>query len=195
MVQTESMNDVSRSRDGLSYPEILFILSVLLVFLSLALPAYITVRDTYRSRIAYAELRILFSAARQFNQEYRTWPSYKAPERGDVRYGDKLSNAFVMHVLQAVDAEGNAGHKENPQRIDFIRMVGNAAPSLRFREDGAVIDPWGKPYQFIFDANYDNACSIPNSLHGSVLGTGVAVWSGGPDGKPDSRDDLLSWRY
>ncbi len=181
------------NKAGLSFPEILFMLSIALVAASVLIPTYLSLINNKKSKIGYAQMKVLFSAAKQMNNEYRIWPSYKASDKSDVQYGENLSNVYVMNMLMAIDGEGNTGHINNPSRINFIEMASDGDIILEFNDLGEVVDPWGMPFQFVFDANYNNICTTPGIAQGSILGTGVAIWSYGPDRTSDTKDDLSSW--
>ena len=145
------------------------------------------------SQMGYAQMKVLFGAAKQMESEYRHWPTYKAPKKGDVQSGENLSNVFVMNMLMAVDGEGNIGHNNNLSQINFVDLVSQGEKILVFNQSGEVVDPWGTSYQFVFDADYNNICTISSIAQGSVFGTGVAIWSYGPDKMSDTKDDLRSW--
>lgn len=185
----------SNQNAGLAWPEVLFVLALLLMLASVVIPALLEIRNTRKSAKAYSHMKILISASKRFNQEYRVWPSHDAPERKDVRYGEIKSNSAVLNILGAVEGTGNEHHTANPARIDFIQQAMEQNPiSLNHNERGEAVDPWGSPYQIVYDSNYDNICTLEDSSYGSVIGEGVAVWSKGPDRKSDTDDDLLSWR-
>jgi len=181
-------------KDGLAWPEVLLVLALVLMMASIFIPVMLEIRNRQRSAAVYSDMKILISAAMRLNQEYRVWPSYDASPRGDVHYGDTRSNASVLNILQAVDGVGNEQHQANPSRINFIEQVSKQASPLKFNEKRELVDPWGEPYQMVFDSNYDNICSMEGSIYGSVIGQGVVIWSKGPDRKSESDDDLLSWK-
>lgn len=180
-------------RCGISRPEILFILSVLLGIASVLIPAFMEVGQRKRSSDAFSDIRILVSAANRYNREYRLWPVVEPPARGDARFGWRNSNAPVLRILRGVEGEGNEMHRANLSQIDFIKEASEGLPDLTYNEKGEAIDPWGNPYEMVFDSNYDSICSADNTIDGPVFGEGVIVWSSGPDQKPDTRDDLRSW--
>jgi len=182
------------SRAGISWPEILFVLSLFLITASVIVPVWLDSQQRLRSVQSYSDIRLLIEASSSFNREYRLWPVHDAPARGDARYGDRIANAGVMRILMAIDGPGNPGHRNNPNQIDFLELASADSTTLRLNDLGEVIDPWGNPYQMVFDSNYDNICTIANSIHGSVMGEGVAIWSKGADRKSDTSDDLLSWK-
>lgn len=182
------------SRAGVVWPELLFVFSILLIAASVVIPAILDIHTRRKSVQTYSDIRVMLEAASSYNREYREWPVYDPPERGDVRYGDRRPNRGVINILMAREGLGNEGHGRNPNRIDFIALASPGANNLRFNAEGEVVDPWGSPYQLVFDSNYDNICAIPNSTHGSIAGEGVVIWSKGADRKSETMNDILSWR-
>jgi type II secretory pathway pseudopilin PulG len=180
---------------GFSRYEVCFVLAILLAIISLAIPAWLDARQRQRVRKTYSEMRMLVSAATQYNLEYRLWPVDHeiAATHRDVRYGLSRPNARVMHMLQGVDGPGNRAHQANALQIDFIAMVSRPGDFLRYNAAGEAIDPWGRPYHIAVDANYDGITTIEESSYDAVIGDGVLVWSNGPDGKAETGDDLKSW--
>ena len=181
-------------RAGAAWPEFLFAFAIILILVSIVIPIIIEVKTRAKSVQAYSEIRLLVEAAVAYNREYREWPVYNPPERGDARYGERVPNRGVYNILAGIDGPGNVAHIRNPNRINFIRLAGLEHVQLRQNEAGEVVDPWGSPYQMAFDSNYDNIVTIANSTYGSVVGEGILVWSLGPDRKNESMHDLLSWR-
>jgi hypothetical protein len=189
------MPSATHASSGLARAELLFLLAVLLVGISLATPVWIEWRNHQFARETYRELRIMLSAADQFHREYRLWPAPDGAGRHDIRFGLGRENGDVVRTLAGVEGAGNEGHRANPQRIDFFALTGTPDFGAVLRRDarGNVLDPWGSPYQMVFDVNYDNICSIPESSYAAVVGEGVVMWSMGPDRRPDTGDDLRSW--
>ncbi len=142
---------------------------------------------------AYSDIRVLISAASRFNNEYRLWPVYNPPLKGDVRYGDRNPNSAIYRILSATEGEGNEMHRANPVRINFIQLAAGETSQLRFNNVGEIIDPWGSPYQIVFDSNYDSICSMDDSIYGPIVGEGVVIWSKGADLVSGTEDDLKSW--
>jgi len=179
---------------GVSRPEILLILSIVLGVLSLLVPALLDLRIRRDTRTAYRDIRLLIAAAQGFNREYRLWPVVEPPVKGDARFGWREPNARVIRVLGAVAGDGNEGHRGNPAQVDFLAEGGEGMARLRLSPTGEALDPWGQPYQMVFDSNYDSVCTVDNNPIGPVVGAGVIIWSYGPDKRPDTDDDVRSWR-
>lgn len=187
------MNATLRRNAGVSRPELLLVLSVLLALASVILPSLLEIRQRNRSVQAYSDMRILISAASRFNREYRLWPVSDPPAKGDARFGTRNANSVVMNILQGIDQVGNEQHRVNPSQIDFIEEVSEGAANLRFNARGEVVDPWGSPYEMVFDSNYDSICTVENNTYGPVIGEGFIIWSSGPDRKSETDDDVCSW--
>lgn len=180
---------------GLARAELLFVFSVLLLFGSLLFPLGVAWRDHYFTRKAFAEMRRLITAAEFFRREYQIWPVPGGVAPRDLRVGGEISNRHTIDVLAAREPRGSTLPPLNRSGLDFLEMAatsGATAP-LRLNPSGEVIDPWGTPYHFVFDANYDNVVVIPDSSSRDVVGEGLLAWSCGPDRRPDTSDDLRSW--
>lgn len=185
----------SHLKSGLARAELLFVFALLLILGSLIFPLWVEWRNYRGSIRAYSELRLIISAADLYNREYRLWPAPDATGRTDVRYGWANGNSAIIRILRGQEGEGNESHRANLQQIDFIEIATREGRWLapRLDGDGNWIDPWGRNYQIVFDANYDNICSIPESSYSDVVGEGVVMWSMGPDRAPDNDDDLRTW--
>jgi len=174
--------------------EMLLLLAGLMFFGALLVPAWIDWLHHKRTRQAYADIVTLVAAARQYHTEYRTWPVPWTEAKGDLRFGLRRSNEPVVAILRGEDRSGRDALRTNPLEIDFFAAVNRDVRTLRFNRHGEVIDPWGTPYQLVFDTNYDLICVIENSAFPPVRGIGVVVWSMGPDRRSETADDLTSWR-
>ncbi len=179
---------------GFTRPEIVFFLACLLLVLSVVIPARVAVVQRRHLALARADIRLLQNAGEKFMREYGVWPTARTSDRGDVRFGRELPNWEIIHALRAVDADGNEGHAVNPQRIDFLNAESLAAAGSRLAEGGEFLDPWGMPYQVVFDTDFNDVCDIQNSIYGRLIGEGIIIWSCGPDRKSDTLDDILSWK-
>ncbi|HMO50319.1 MAG TPA: hypothetical protein PKE26_09395 [Kiritimatiellia bacterium] len=188
------MNARHHRRSGLSRPEVMVLMAPLIIIISLVVPTWLEWREHQRIRTAYSEIRMLVTAADLYNREYRLWPAPDASARGDIRFGSVRPNREVMNVLAARVGPGNEDHRTNPRQVDFIALATGELSLSRWSAEGDILDPWGRPYQLVFDANYDNICTIPESSYRPVVGEGVVVWSMGRDGRSDTDDDLTSWR-
>lgn len=180
---------------GMARAEGLFLFAVFLVLGSLTFPLYVEWRNYRGTMRAYAELRLLVTAADLYNREYRLWPVPDASGRYDVRVGSSDGNRAIGLILRGIDGDGNEEHRANVHRIDFLALAsdGGRLAMPRLDSEGNFVDPWGRAYQMVFDANYDSVCSIPESSYADVVGEGVVMWSMGPDRASDNDDDPRTW--
>jgi len=171
----------------------MFVFSLLLVVASIAVPSFFAWMDFKRARLTYSDIRVLVSAMQQYQKEYGYWPRSGSATLQDQRYGAKVPNAIIMRILNGTESRGDGGSDNNPRQINFIAMKapGGFAPVLD--DAGNAIDPWGTPYQIVFDSNYDASCSIRDSVYGEISGEEIVVWSAGRDRILDTEDDLKSW--
>lgn len=182
-----------RSR-RLSRAEVVFLLGLVLLILSIVLPSWFAIRHRHRLAMARSDLAAILEAGARFSREYGAWPTEHSGSRADVRYGRLVSNEEVLNVLRSVDGPGNRKFGENPQKMIFIEVEPYRPGWSGLDEAGAFLDPWGTPYEMVFDTDFDNVCVVPNSTYGRLIGQGMVVWSCGPDRLSDTPDDILSWK-
>ncbi|MFH0908546.1 MAG: hypothetical protein V1929_07275 [bacterium] len=184
----------SAARRGATRPELVFLLACVLLVLSVVIPSWVGVVQRRRLALARADIRLLADAGRRFVREYGVWPTARTSARGDVRFGRELPNREIVHALKAVNADGNEDHAVNPQRINFLNAPSYAAGGSGLTVAGDYLDPWGTPYQVVFDTDFNDICDVQNSIYGRLVGEGMVIWSCGPDRRSDTLDDILSWR-
>ncbi len=144
--------------------------------------------------MAQSDIRALQTAIARYQREYGTWPVEASSGAVDIRYGGRRPNAGLMRILRSDFAAQNLEAALNPQHMIFIEVERYQKGLSGLDERGEFLDPWGSPYQFALDSNYDGAVQIENSIYGRVSGVGMLIWSLGPDRKSETRDDILSWR-
>jgi hypothetical protein len=103
--------------------------------------------------------------------------------------------------------EATGQNSLNPRGIVFLNanmaknnrggLIDNGGSQL------SLVDQWGNPYYVIMDGNYDNKVANPDLQSDDQtvsqgappqLRTRVAVYCYGPDGKENTKDDIVSWR-
>ena len=170
------------------------LLGGVIVICSLVFPGLAMYRERSRLALARSDLLMILEAGERFFDEYRKWPSANTGDFGDCRYGEEVSNRDVFNVLRGIDGPGNVDHGANPHRLSFIEIEGVGLRGSGLDSGGVFLDPWGVQYQLVIDTDFDNACDVEGSAYLRVVGEGMIVWSYGPDGRPDTPDDLLSWQ-
>ncbi len=175
------------------WPEILFWTGALLVIAALVIPGFWQIRIRRQLAMVHSDLRALTDASEAFFVEYGHWPTALMGRAGEARFGDRRSNAKVLNPLRAVAGPGNEEHHVNPNQIVFLRVEPYSRGKSGLNEQGEFLDPWGEPYQIVLDTELDNVVRFPRSIYRPLIGAGMAAWSYGPDRKPDSPEDILSW--
>jgi type II secretory pathway pseudopilin PulG len=184
------MKPSSARSQGITRPEIVFVMAVVLLATSLIAPGIVGVRQHRQFVQARADITSLLAAGERFFREYGAWPTSQTGEEGDVRFGRERPISDLIHALSAIPGPGNEGGSVNPQHIVFLRREGVVEGEM----PGDFLDPWGTPYQVVVDSNFDNTCEVRQSIYGRLLGEGIVIWSCGPDQKSDTPDDILSWK-
>lgn len=182
-----------RFRSRFSRSELLIIAGLILLLVSVIAPGWWAWKRHQRMVMVRADLRVLVDVLQRYHREYGSWPGALGNPAEDVRFGRTVSNAQVMNILRALDGPGNPQHHANEQQIVFLEVEPYAEGVSGLDIEGAFLDAWGTPYQMVFDANFDNACTVEQSIYGKLIGQGQAIWSCGPDRKSDTADDLLTW--
>lgn len=166
----------------------------MLLLVSVVLSAREFVKRWQRLVMARGDLRSITTAVQRYHARYNVWPAPPS-HSGDIHYGRVRSNSEVMNVLRAVSGTGNPDNMVNSNRVVFLD-VAPAAPGLSGLDaQGAFLDPWGHQYHIVLDLDYDNVCFASDTIYCRIQGQGVIAWSCGPDGKSDTDDDLLGWKY
>lgn len=183
----------TENRRGFSKSEFLVVLGAAAVLLSAVL-AGLWRYDLYRRETqVQRDMRFIESACVRFFNEYYIWPTMYTGTGKDVRYGSSISNAEIVAALEGRAGGGNPEHRTNPNRINFLQ-TGLLDYQSMLSRDGEWVDPWGTPYQVVFDTDLDGHCVVDDSLYGRQPDQEFLIWSCGPDRISDTFDDLLGWR-
>lgn len=170
------------------------VVGVAIIVLSIVVPVWLQHIGARRLAMARQDVRALVMASERFFVEYGAWPSPHMGTAGDVRYGREWSNELVVNALRAVDGPGNEGYRLNPNRIVFLDPPRYRRGRSGLDASGAFLDPWGTPYQVVLDTDLNNTTVLSHTIYPNQIGVGVVVWSFGPDRRPDTPKDILSWR-
>lgn len=183
----------SAKRRRITRSELLILAGLLLLVASIVFPGRWAWHQYQRLAMAKSDLRVLVEAAQRYHREYGSWPGALRSPLADIRFGRAISNAEVLNVLRAQEGAGNVNHLGNEQQIIFLEVEAYRSGWSGLSADGSFLDPWGTPYQMVFDSNFDNVCEVEQSIYGRLIGQGLALWSCGPDRKSDTPDDVLAW--
>jgi len=178
--------------------ELLVVMAIIGILVGLLFPAIGAARRHAIKARAQVEVARLKQAFVTYELDYESWPT------GLVGYDDPNQpwNSNGLENLTGIQVEPGvvrmlAGLNENGMNPDQ-----NTYLSLRpkqIREDGSFADPWGNPYKYMCDFNYDETVHIEFTDHDwstNLVGQTVAVWSRGPDQSDKlagHADDVKSW--
>lgn len=174
--------------------ENLILLGLLVVILAIVLPARSFLQQRRRVAETKRTLRAVLNAGARYRMEYGVWPGASGC-MADVRFGTREQpNRRFVNILRARVGPSNAQHSANPRKMVFWEPPPWREGTPGVSESGDLLDPWGSPFQIVVDADLNGVCEVPRTLYGEGIESGILAWSCGPDGKSDTKDDILSWR-
>lgn len=152
----------------------------------------------------------LKSGISSFLTEYNRLPSDPAASTGgeDVEVLTDGSTPFVDALLGIPAEEGGANW--NPKGVvcaEFALAHNDRNGLITTTRPYKLHDMWGKPFHILLDLNGDHQVKNPDAQNsepkvaqpngkpaGEFLPTDAAIFSSGPDGIPQTGDDIVSWR-
>ena len=141
--------------------------------------------------------RQIEQAVNSFYTDNQTMP---APENTAATKGGNLFKTDSPEGLEVVNILAGSGPTElNPRQINYLtpregkNMKGGAIyHSTRSRIEG-LYDTWGNPFFIILDTNYEERIIVPLKTPVRLNGRRAAVYSAGPDGILETKDDIKTW--
>jgi prepilin-type N-terminal cleavage/methylation domain-containing protein len=219
--------------------ELLTVITIIAILMGLLFPAMGIVKEQARRAEAKVAAGQIAGAIKQYYTEYGKYPviDYTATDATpqDVKLGDPAlsgvegDNNELFNTLRSKIDGKNVDNTYNPRRISFFEYKPAsdvASPKSGFADatgspkKGALFDPWGKQYNIIMDANYNEVINLIG-IYGDFTEasqdtpadtgarTGVGVFSFGKDGQVGSpnagvtgkfregsklSDDIISWQ-
>ncbi len=167
----------SRSRSAFTLIELLVVIAIIAILAGLAFPAVQGAMNSGKKAQARNDVAQLVAAVKAFQLEYGRLPTSSPP-------GSDQTNADNANVVAALIGSNSL----NPRGITFFepKIAKNGEPGLN--ADGVYRDPWGSPYTFMLDNNYDNKITAS----GQTNFTTVIVESWGPDTNASTATDNIS---
>jgi len=163
---------VRLSRDAFTLIELLIVIAIIGILMALLFPAVGNAIKMAQKTAAKNDVVQIANALSAYQTEYGQWPVTNETN------GTMSANVLLTLIGDSASAAVTA----NPRRIIFME-VGDAKRGKSGKTAVGIsvfVDPWGQPYQYAVDANYDNVLSngVPG-VTGSGLRKSVAVWSYG----------------
>ena len=169
-------------RGGFTLIELLVVIAIIGVLISIMLPAISMMRQSARRRGARVRALTLVQAIKNYRQVYGKFPA----QRQDL-YDHFASTEDIMTALT-----------NNPRQQILIELNAN-----ELTPDGALSDPWERPYVVAMDETGDGVTEVSASLtlpgggtetmEHSVSGETVCVASWGED--PENEElRIYSWK-
>lgn len=175
-----------RAGRGFTMVEMLVVMAIVVALIGLLLPALSTARRQAARSRAEAEIGALHQALMQYYTLYSRFPRHHDYGSGGTNPPERLAAGLSVNRALVVMLRGEdepAG--QNPRRVGFMEFPPRAINASGF------IDPWDRTYRYMCDFNYDNRVEI--GAYTTLVGRSVAVWSTGPSGPDDTRDNIVSW--
>ncbi len=177
--------------------ELLVVITIIAILMGLLFPAINIVKEQARKAEAKAAVTQVAAAVKQYYNEYGKYPiGDLTVNDDDLVYGETgNSNELLFNILRCVKLDSFSTNP-NPRRIVFFEgktasnpdapRGGFVASDSSKGTPNSFVDPWGKQYVVVIDANYDNVIKKLPHLdfqgEGKEPLTGVAVYSLGKDG-------------
>lgn len=180
---------------GFTLIELLAVVAIVLLLVSLLLPAINAVRKSAQRTRAHGDVATLTHGLKQYFSEYQRWPTNlvggdTGPDiEATVPVDSGLeARSNLLAMLGGQDIKDN-----NPRRKQFLEV-----PPQAVNTDGSFTDPWGNPYKYMCDFDYSGSTGIKfTSGTSNVTDVAVCVWSRGPDKSDEDgkrADDIASWQ-
>lgn len=189
------LNFRSTHRTAFTLIELLVVITIIAVLAAMAFPVTTAVLERARKVQTRAVIKDLQVAIKAYQTEYNRYPSSSTSD------ATELTDGQIVNILL-----GTRIDNFNTREITFIDL-----PMAKSGRGGLVgntgeyqlLDNYGNPYIIMMDTDYNNRLTNPDAGNSdstissgasAELPMGVAVYSYGKDGTPQTKDDITSWR-
>jgi prepilin-type N-terminal cleavage/methylation domain-containing protein len=165
--------------------ELITVMAIISILMGLLVPMISMARTTARVTKAKTVSKAIVAACKNYVTDYGKYPpipgalatAANASAAGYYSYGDtqtakcKVTNNQLFDVLRAIDREPNGSHKLNRRKQRYFEE--SKATEVRNPRDGfadgkdfpselqgQLLDPWGKQYCVILDADGDESLKV-----------------------------------
>jgi len=185
----EKVDERRPSRDlGFTLVELLVVIGVIAILAGMLYPAIGAAKRAARRHAAFGAVKSLETAFNAYMDEYnkapRVYPNGITPP-GNVETMSFLEvRDDVLRMLRGQPLTGIYPTPPNSRNRMFIEVKSTQILTNSF------IDPWGRPYKYMLDFNYDNSVTV-GQFSTNLIGRRTAIWSDGPPGGVNS--EVKSW--
>ena len=185
-------------RQAFTLIELLMTVAIVVVLAGILVPAVMSGIKKGQQAKAKAEIVTLLNAIKQYENTYNKLP----------KYTEDTAMAVPENLVRALQGDGTitaSSKKVNPRGISFLETRNTGA--------GDFLDPWEKRYRIILDSDENILLTDlyvseddPPLTGAALLAKAkehykeddhiyqpVVIWSAGPDGEWDTKDDVHSF--
>lgn len=190
----------SRRSRGFTLVELLVVISIIIVLAAAGFTAGTSAMEKARSKASQSIATGIESAVNAYYSEYGSLPDdgSSQQEGGTLLASDNGAGLDVVRVITAL--EGKVDTLKNPKKIRFLNVAEakNKKAGITYDASGdgvvGIYDSWGNPFIIVLDTSYEERLRFTRgTAKDSLNGRRVAVFSVGPDKKPGTKDDVVTW--
>ncbi len=141
----------SYNRRNFTLLELMFVVAVLVILIGISWVAGSTVLDNQTKNKTKAEIALIMSAVRQYNERFPgsyPWGSESTNRKTANADGWAMEYLDWGHRLSPVRSEEAGNYNgTRPMFIDFTKN------NIDYRSSGEIFDPYGKKYHYYYDAS------------------------------------------